>query len=184
MLPARTQRVGELEAVRAERREDRRVAVDPVAGESDALLPALVVDEHRDVHVGRHVGSAGRADRPEVLHAAQQVEVEVVDDVADARHCRDEAEPLAEGGPGRRLAAGRVGEEAVAPVRGDVGEEGPAEGRERAPGLHDLAVGMALAGSRARGLLPAVEPRESARPVKQLLDDENARVGVDILRRF
>lgn len=41
--------------------------------------------------------SAGRADGPEVLHAAQQVEIEAVHDVADAGERCDGAEPLAEG---------------------------------------------------------------------------------------
>ena len=182
MLFARAQFVGELEAVRAERREDRRVAVDPVVGEADALLPAVVVDEDRDVHVERHVGSAGRADGPEVLRAAQQVEIEVVHDVADAGDRGDDAEPLTEGRLGRHIAADRVGEQVVPLMRGDVGEGCLAEGHERDLGLHERAVGIALEGNRPRGLLPVVKPRESAHPIEQLLGKENARVGADILR--
>ena len=43
---------------------------------------------------------------------------------------------------------------------------------------------MVLAGNRVYGILPAVEPREFVHSVEKLLGEENARVGVDIRRRF
>ena len=62
-------------------------------------------------------------------------------------------------------------------MRGDVGEGCLAEGHEGYLGLHERAVGIALAGNRALGLLPAVEPRESAYPVEQLLGISNFQLA-------
>ena len=108
VLVAGPQFVGELVANASERGEDRGESVDPVVGEADALLAAVVVDEDGHVDVDRQTFSARRFHEAEVLHPGQEFDVRVVNPLPRVGKDRKIREALAERRLGRNRASDRI----------------------------------------------------------------------------
>ena len=184
VLVAGPQFVGELIANASERGEDRGEAVDPVVGEADALLSAVVVDEDGHVDVERNPFASGCLHESKILDLGEKFDVCVVNPLPRVGKDRKIREALAERRLGRNRASDRIREKIVLQVGGDVAEGRLAKRHQRDFRLGDARIGVSLAGERLLGRLAAVELAEGRDGIENLLGEKNPGVAVDILRRF